>query len=75
MNGVAMKLARAQIRDALRSRWILVYTGVFLALTEALFRFSGTDAKAVLSLATASFAIVPLGTLILSTTSSIVCFL
>jgi Cu-processing system permease protein len=63
-----MKLARAQMRDALRSRWIIVYTGVFLALTEALFRFSGSDAKAVLSLATASFAIVPLGTLILSTT-------
>jgi Cu-processing system permease protein len=68
VNGVVVKLARAQLRDALRSRWILVYTAVFLALTEALFRFSGSDAKAVLSLATAAFAIVPLGTLILSTT-------
>jgi len=68
VNSVMVKLARVQVRDALRSRWIIVYTAVFLALTETLFRFSGTDAKAVLSLATASFAIVPLGTLILSTT-------
>jgi Cu-processing system permease protein len=68
MNSVVMKLARAQMRDALRSRWILVYTAFFLALTEALFRFSGGDAKAILSLATASFAVVPLGTLVLSTT-------
>jgi Cu-processing system permease protein len=68
MTSVVTKLARAQLRDALRSRWILVYTGVFLVLTEALLRFSADEAKAVLSLATASFAVVPLGTLILATT-------
>jgi Cu-processing system permease protein len=56
------------MRDALRSRWILVYTAFFLVLTEALFRFSADEAKAVLSLATVSFAVVPLGTLVLATT-------
>jgi Cu-processing system permease protein len=68
MTTLVVKLARAQIRDALRSRWILAYTAFFFALTEALFRFSAGDAKAILSLATVSFAVVPLGTLILSTT-------
>ena len=68
MKHIVIKVARAQMRDALRSRWILVYTAFFFALTEALFRFSAGDATAVLSLATASFAVVPLGTLVLSTT-------
>ena len=68
MRTLIPKLAWTQMRDALRSRWILVYTAFFLVLTEALFRFSAGDANAVLSLATVSFAVVPLGTLILSTT-------
>jgi len=68
MRTLIPKLAWTQMRDALRSRWILVYTAFFLVLTEALFRFSSGDANAVVSLATVSFAVVPLGTLILSTT-------
>jgi Cu-processing system permease protein len=68
MTTLIPKLAWTQMRDALRSRWILVYTLFFFLLTEALFRFSAGDANAVLSLATVSFAVVPLGTLILSTT-------
>jgi Cu-processing system permease protein len=68
MTGSVIKVARAQMRDALRSRWILIYTAFFFALTEALFRFSTGGANAVLSLATASLAVVPLGTLVLSTT-------
>ena len=46
MSAVAMRLAASQARDALRSRWIVVYTGFFLLLTEGLLRFSGGDAKA-----------------------------
>jgi Cu-processing system permease protein len=58
-----------QARDTLRSRWIAVYTAFFLLLTEGLLRFSGGDAKAVLSLATISLMVIPLATLVLSTIS------
>lgn len=69
MNASVGKLVRMQARDTLRSRWILVYTGFFLLLTEGLLRFSGGDAKAVLSLATISLMVIPLATLVLSTIS------
>jgi Cu-processing system permease protein len=56
-----------QARDALRSRWIAVYTIFFFGLTEGLLRFSGSDAAAVLSIATASLMVIPLATLVLAT--------
>jgi len=67
MKNVARTIAALQARDVVRSRWILVYSGFFLLLSEGLLRFSGDDAKAVLSLATASLMIIPLATLVLAT--------
>lgn len=67
MTSLVARLTATHARDALRSRWILVYTAAFLLLTEGLLRFSGGDAKAVLSLATASLMIIPLATLVLAT--------
>jgi Cu-processing system permease protein len=67
MTALVIKVARTQARDTLRSRWILVYSAFFLLLTEGLLRFSGGDARAVLSLGTATLMVIPLATLILST--------
>jgi Cu-processing system permease protein len=67
MNTLVGKLVRTQARDALRSRWIAVYTGFFFLLTEGLLRFSDSNAKAVLSVASASLMIIPLATLVLAT--------
>lgn len=67
MTALALKLARTQARDTVRSRWILGYLGFFLLLTEGLLRFSGGDARALLSIGTATVMVVPLATLILST--------
>jgi Cu-processing system permease protein len=67
MKSVAATIARSQARDVMRSRWILVYSGFFLLLSEGLLRFSGDEAKAVLSLVTASLMIIPLATLVLAT--------
>ena len=64
---VVWKVTRTQIRNATRSRWIVVYTAFFLLLTEGLLRFSDGEAKAVLSLATVALMVVPLATLVLST--------
>ena len=67
MRRVALTIAGLQMRDVVRSRWILVYTGFFFLLGEGLLRFSGDEAKALLSLATASLMIIPLATLVLAT--------
>src|SRR6516225_5610547 len=67
MRRVALTIAGLQMRDVVRSRWILVYTGFFFLLSEGLLRFSGDEAKALLSLATASLMIIPLATLVLAT--------
>jgi Cu-processing system permease protein len=67
MTTLVWKIARTQMRDAIRSRWLAVYAGFFLLVTESLLRFSGGDAKAILSLATAAMMVIPLATLVLST--------
>jgi Cu-processing system permease protein len=69
MTRTTVLVAGAQWRDVLRSRWLLAYTGFFLLLTEGLLRFTGGDAKTLLSLGSASLAIIPLATLVLSTIS------
>lgn len=67
MSAVAMRLAASQLRDVIRSRWLVVYLGFFLLLTEGLLRFTGGDAKTLLSLGSVSLMVIPLATLVLST--------
>jgi len=67
MTRVALKVARAQTRDALRSRSILVYTAFVLLLTEGLLRFAGSSSQALLNIATATLLVVPLVALLLTT--------
>ena len=67
MTGVVQKVVRSQLRDAMRSRWLTVYTLFFVLLSEGLIRFSGSDAKAILSLTTVVLIVIPLVTLVLST--------
>jgi Cu-processing system permease protein len=56
-----------QLRDVLRSRTLLAYGAFFLLVTEALLRFSGGDARALLSLMSVVLWVVPLVTLIYGT--------
>jgi Cu-processing system permease protein len=67
MNAV-MKLTRIHARDVLRSRWLLAYTGCFLALGQGVVGFSGSDAKALLSLGAVTVMLVPLAALLVATT-------
>lgn len=64
---VVMKVARYQARDVLRSRWLVLYGIFFLAVTEGLLRFSGGDARAILSIASIVLYVVPLVTLAFAT--------
>lgn len=63
----AWKVARPQVHNVARSRWLLSYAAFFLAATEGLLRFTGGDAKTLLSLANVVLFVVPLATLVYGT--------
>jgi Cu-processing system permease protein len=62
-----LKITRYEIRDVMRSRWLVVYGAFFLVATLLLFQFSGPTDRAVISLANLSLAIIPLVAILFST--------
>lgn len=61
------KVGGYEIRDVVRSRWLIGYTLVLLLLTDALFRFGGGGEKALLSLINVVLFVIPLVALVFST--------
>jgi Cu-processing system permease protein len=61
------EVAKPQIRNVVRSRWLLCYVGFFILATEGLLRFTGADAKTLLSLTNVVLFVVPLMTLVYGT--------
>lgn len=61
------KVAGYEIRDVIRSRWLVGYTLFLLLLTDSLFRFGGGGEKALLSLVNIVLLLIPLVTLVFST--------
>ena len=57
---LALRLVTTGIRDVGRRRWLLVYGLFYIVLTDALYRFGGTGARTVLSLANVVLSLVPL---------------
>ncbi len=58
---------RSQVRDVVRSRWLIGYLIVLLALTDVLFRFGGGGDRVVLSLINVMLIQVPLVALVFGT--------
>lgn len=54
------KIIKYQISDAIRSKWLFLYTLLLCLITYALFRFSGESARVLLSLTNLTLIIVPL---------------
>ena len=65
---VALKLGRYQLRDLMRSKWLICYSAFFFLVTYALFRFAGDSAKVVVSLMNIVLIIIPLVSTMLGTT-------
>jgi Cu-processing system permease protein len=63
----AMKVARYEGSNVLRSRWMLVYTLFFLVTSYGLLRFTGSGTKALLSLMSVVLFLVPLVTVVYGT--------
>jgi len=64
---ITYKLIKYQWRDAVRSRWLLVYTILFWLATDGLFRFSGSGDRVILGLLNLVLLLVPLVGVILGT--------
>ena len=65
MNTTA-KIARFEIKDVVRSRWLIGYALFFLVVTDALLRF-GSGEKALLSLVNVVLFVTPLVTVVFAT--------
>jgi len=61
------RIIRYEMHDVLRSRWLLIYTLFFAAVSYVLFRFSGDGVKAALSLMNVVLGLVPLVSIVFGT--------
>lgn len=64
---ITAKIAGYEVRDVIRSRWLIGYASFFLLLTDALFRFGGGGEKALLSLINVVLFLIPLVAIVFST--------
>jgi Cu-processing system permease protein len=63
----AAKVAKYQISDVVRSRWLVAYALFFLALTESIVRFSGSADGALVTLVSVVLFVIPLVTIVFGT--------
>ena len=61
------KIVKYQLKDLVRSRWLLGYTAFFLLATELLLRFGGDPDRALVSLMNVVLLMIPLVTLVFGT--------
>jgi Cu-processing system permease protein len=64
---ITAKITRYELRDVVRSRWVIACVLFFGITTDVLLRFSGSGAKAMLSLMNVVLFIVPLVTIVFGT--------
>lgn len=65
--GGIWEVAKPQVRNVVRSKWLLSYVAFFLLATEGLLRFTGGGDKTLLSLASIVLFVVPLITVVYGT--------
>lgn len=57
---VLLKIASFQIRDIVRSKWVLFYAIFFFAITEGLFRLAGDGSRVMVSMVNVILLVTPL---------------
>lgn len=63
----ALRILGYELRNLVRSRWVLAYALIFLGLTDALFRFGGTSDRVIMSLTNVVLLLIPLVSVVLGT--------
>jgi Cu-processing system permease protein len=66
-SGGIWQVAKPQVWNVIRSRWLLFYIAFFMLATEGLLRFTGGDGRTLLSLANVVLFVVPLMTVVYGT--------
>ena len=61
-----LKLLKYNIKNIVRSKWLIGYTLLFFVLTESLFRISGTTSKVHISLMNIMLITIPLVSIMFS---------
>jgi len=61
---ILLKIIRYEVRDLIRSKWVLAYTLFFWLSTDLLFRFGGVGAQVVVSLLNIVLLLIPLVSLL-----------
>ncbi|HEU4643449.1 MAG TPA: ABC transporter permease subunit [Gemmatimonadaceae bacterium] len=61
------KVVRYELRDVIRSRWVIAYALFFLLVTDTLLRFGDGGTKALLSLVNVVLFLIPLVTIVFGT--------
>ncbi len=59
------KILKYQLRDVMRSKWIVAYALFFLVLTDVLFRFGGDGVRVATSMMNVILIVIPLASIIL----------
>lgn len=62
-----LKIFKYELNNVIRSRWVIFYSIFFLAVSYALFSFTGDSSKAILSLMDITIIIIPLVSVIFGT--------
>ncbi|HET9513173.1 MAG TPA: hypothetical protein VFO95_04525, partial [Gemmatimonadales bacterium] len=61
---IALRILGWDLRNLFRGRWIPVYAGLLLGLTDLLFRFGGSGERVIRSLTNVVLLLVPLVALV-----------
>ena len=66
MNTV-LKIVSYQLQDAIRNRWVILYTLLFLVATEVMLQFGGTGSRLIVSLMNLVLILIPLVSIVFGT--------
>ncbi|MEX0685544.1 MAG: ABC transporter permease subunit [Balneolales bacterium] len=60
-----LKILKYQLRDAMRSKWIILHTLFFFLITDSLFRFTGEGDQVITSMMNVVLLVIPLFSIVL----------
>ncbi len=66
MNTV-LKITRYQLQDAIRGRWVVLYTVLLFGVTELMIQFGGADTRLIVSLMNLVLILIPLVSIVFGT--------
>ncbi|MBI5326545.1 MAG: ABC transporter permease subunit [Ignavibacteriae bacterium] len=58
-----LKIIKYELRDVIRSKWILIYFAFLFMITEGMFQFSGSSSKVLLSMINIVLILIPIITI------------